>query len=209
MKTHCGFIISHLLRARISSPFLALQGRQPSTNLSTVLLDRTTKKGWHLHLSSGHAHLKAGDQPTWFSNKKNSSKRHSISKAPKLATCMARVTVISVTVFHLISNGSFLIFYPSFACDLQCCRRHVPLFWYLVFCLSSCPKQIPSGSTILSFRRHLWSDMPLGGQMYQLQTLQPTSGAGTGQDGGVETSKFFKRIGQPRELRRVMLVMLF
>ena len=47
--------------------------------------------------------------------------------------------------------------------------------------------QIPS-SNHRGNRRHLWSDMSLGGQMYQLQTLQPTSGAGTGQDGGVETS---------------------
>ena len=50
-----GFTISLLKMSRISSPFLALQGRQPSTNLSTVLLDRTTTKGWHLHLNSRHA----------------------------------------------------------------------------------------------------------------------------------------------------------
>lgn len=49
-----GLTISLLKMSCISSPFLALQGRQPSTNLSTVLLDRTTTKGWHLHLNSGH-----------------------------------------------------------------------------------------------------------------------------------------------------------
>lgn len=84
-----GLTISLLKMSRISSPFLALQGRQPSTNLSTVLLDRTTTKGWHLHLTSGHTSQSCQSWGTvpHLSHLMFKSKRHSISKAPKLATC--------------------------------------------------------------------------------------------------------------------------
>ena len=107
-----GFTISLLKMSRISSPFLALQGRQPSTNLSTVLLDRTTTKGWHLHLNSGHTSQSCqswGTATSHLSHLIFQIQETFHQQGTKTGHLQRGASVISVTVCHLILNGSFLI----------------------------------------------------------------------------------------------------
>ena len=66
-------------------------------------------------------HLKAGDQPTWFSNKKISSKRHSISKAPKLATCKGDSYFILFRMDHFWFSILVLLVICSAVEDMSPC----------------------------------------------------------------------------------------